>query len=364
MSTLQSLNLSYNPFKDLTPNLNAGELVWAGIDDIKSKIERTYHETIRSNAKQVVLNWGPFGGGKTYSAYYFLQQMGNENGLTHIYVKSPKEGGTATDEFFKSIVDYLTFENIQFQVRKILSIISEDSFLSYLSPLASREFAKAIILIGSEEPEISSLMNRFVYTGLTKMELKKLGLAKDIQTDADTVKFLSGIISCFTGNEHFVNGRVALWLDEMEDLIYYSPKTYKMFSQILRELIDTIPERFLVFFNFTLSEGEENTIELVLGGAVWSRISRKIRFKQFAFEDAEHYCTTLLENAKIEKSQERPFESSLMIEILRQIHPNNLIPREINKNFNSLITYCLDNDIELVNHEIVNKWMEEYGEDN
>ncbi|MGZ3808531.1 MAG: hypothetical protein ACXVCE_10620, partial [Bacteriovorax sp.] len=279
-------------------------------------------------------------------------------------VKSPKEGATATDEFFKSIIDYLTFEGIQIRIRNILAHIGEEGFLSYLSRFASREFAKAIVLIGSEDAEISALMNRFVYTGLTKTELKKLGLAKDIQTDADTVRFLSGIISCFTGNEHFVDGRVVLWLDEMEDLIYYSPKTYKIFSQILRELIDTISERFLVFLNFTLSEGEENTIELVLGGAVWSRISRKIRFKQFAFEDAERYCATLLENAKIDKALAKPFENSLLIEILRQIHPNNLIPREINKNFNSLITYCLDNDIELVNQEIVNEWMEEYSEDN
>jgi len=364
MSTLQTLNLSYNPFRDLTPNLGKDKLIWAGIDDIKSKIERIYNETIRNNTKQITLNWGPYGGGKTYSAYYFLQNQAEIDNLTHIYLKSPKDGGTATDEFFKSIIDFITFEKLQTRIRTILKGKTKEQFLSYFTPLAGREFAKAILLIASIDEEISELMNRFLYVGLTKAELKKLGIAKDISTDMDTVKFLTGLLSCFTWNDETVNGRVVLWIDEMEDLIYYSQKTYKTFSQVLRELIDSMQDRFLVFMNFTLAEGEENTIELILGGAVWSRITRKIRFKQFSLQDAEKYCEKLLNEARVNKMDDKPFDSALRNEILTQIHPANLIPREINKQFNSLISFCLDHDIVEINQSAINKWMEEYSEDN
>jgi len=51
---------------------------------------------------------------------------------------------------------------------------------------------------------------------------------------------LAGILSCFTGNERINNGRVVIWLDEMEDLIYFAPKNYKAFSQILRGLFSLL----------------------------------------------------------------------------------------------------------------------------
>ena len=364
MSTLNSLNLLYNPFKDLTPNAGPDQLFWAGVDDIRIKIERIYNETIRNNSKQVILNWGPYGGGKTYSAFYFLQKEGEKNNLTHLYIKSAKEGSVAVDELLKSIIEYLTFEKVQGQINSIIASIGEKAFISFLTPISGREFAKTIALIGSNDPDIVEYMNRFLYAGLTKAELKKLGLAKDIKTDIDTVKFLTGILACFMGNNEFVNGKVVLWIDEMEDLIYYSPKTYKIFSQVLRELIDNIPDRFCIFMNFTLSEGEENTIELVLGGAVWSRITRKIRFKQFSTEDAEKYCNQLLALARINKDSLTPFDTSLQNEILSLIQANELIPREINKRFNSLISFCLDHDISNIRQDVINKWLEEYSDDN
>jgi len=364
MATIESLNLSFNPFQNLTPHQGMRELIWAGIDDIKEKIDRIYTETIRANTKQIVLNWGPYGGGKTYSAYYFIQQKKEEDNLKQIYIKSPKDGASATDQLFRAIVDELTFEGIQNQVSNIVKTIGEEDFVQFLSPITSKEYAKAIALLSSDNEETIQLLNRFLYAGLTKAELKKVGLAKEIKSETDKIKFLTGLLTCYTWNDTVVNGRVVLWIDEMEDLIYYTPKTYKTFSQILRELIDNIRDRLLLFMNFTLSEGEENTIELILGGAVWDRITRKIRFRQFEMHDAEKYCAKLLETAKINKQSNAPFEPSTITEILKLINPSVLIPREINKYFNSLIVYCLDNDINKLNQEHINKWIKDYSHDN
>jgi hypothetical protein len=361
---LKDLNLKHNPFKDLTPDINDTSLVWGGMDEIKSRLEKCYLDCVNNNSKQIVLNWGPYGGGKTFSAYYFSHKEGATDNLTHVYIRSPKNGAKATDEFFKSIIDCLTFDLIREQVKGIIKQNGDKALIEYLTPKSTREFAKAICLAGSEDEDIAEIMGRFFYLGITLNELKKLGLSKRIQSDSDRVKILAGIISCFIGNENLIDGRVVLWIDEMEDLIYYSPKYYKSFSQVLRDLFDSMPDRFLTFMNFTLAEGQENTIELILGGAIWSRITKKIRYKEFSYDHALSYCNDLLHSAKIKKSSNKPFIPDLLKELINNIPNDNLTPREINRHITSLLNYCLEHNCSEITQDVFNGWTLEFVEDN
>jgi hypothetical protein len=364
MATITDLNLNFNPFRDITPSLSDIQPKWAGMRDVKSKIERAYQDCIENNSKQIILNWGQYGGGKTFSAYYFIKQYAvSEENITHIYIISPKEGSKATVEFFKSVIDWLTFEKINTQIANIIDAKGQDYLFRFLSPNIGQEFAKAICLIGSTNTEISDMMNRFLYVGLTKTELKKLGLAKDISSDADSIRFLSGIISCFIGNEDMIHGKVILWLDEMEDMIYYSPKHYKAFAYVLRDLFNTVNSGFLSFMNFTLAEGEDTTIELILGGALWSRITKKIRYKQFIIDDALEYCNELLNNAQIDKDIQKPFSESMLRSILGIIPISLLTPREINKHLTSLINFSLAANKSEIDDEILSSWIEDYHQD-
>jgi hypothetical protein len=362
MANLQSLNLKYNPYRDITPAFDGPNLIWAEMEDVKSRISKNYEECLNHKAKQIVLNWGPYGGGKTFSAYYFIKQYKDQPNLKHIYLRCPKDGAKATPELFKSIIDSLTFDAIHAHIRSLLAAEGEDSLIDFLSPKASREYAKAICLIGSDDEEIKALMNRFLYAGLTKTELKKLGLAKTLQSDADLIKFLSGIFLCFTEYKAAYDGCVVIWIDEMEDLIYYSPKHYKAFSQVLRDLFDSISKSFLLFMNFTLAENEESTIELILGGAVWSRITKKIRYKPFTIEMGVTYSIELLQHAKINPALDAPMGKPIIDSVVSSIPLNNLTPREINKHFSSLISYAENDDVTIIDQSMLNKWIKENEE--
>lgn len=364
MNNLTELNLRFNPFRDVTPNMNSDGIIWAEMQDVKSKLKTAYSDCINNNSKQLILNWGAYGGGKTFSAYYFTREKAAIENLYHIYVRCPKDGSKATDEFFKSIIDYISFEKIQTHIRFLIDSYGENLLMQFLTPITGREYSKAICLIGSEDKDISEAMNRFLYAGLTKTELKKLSLAKDIQSDADSIKFLAGIISCFVGNGKFYDGRIVFWVDEMEDLIYYSSKHYKVFSQVIRDLFDSISNGFLMFLNFTLSEGEESTIELILGGAVWSRITKKIRYKNFMFENALDYSMELLNHSKINSKIDRPFNEEIIKTVIQHISQSSLTPREINKHFSSLINYAIEKEIKNIDITVANNWIAEYSEDN
>ncbi len=206
---------------------------WAGMKGVKSRIADCYNDALNNNNKQLILNWGPYGGGKTFSSYYFLAEYNSDPNFTQIYVRSPKDGSKATREIFNTIIDELTFDKISEKVKELLVSVDNAEFLRYLSGKSGVEFAKAIMLIGSDDSNITTLMNRFLYSSVTATELKTLGLAKQIKTDGDLAKFLTGLLSCFS---YFGNGldfKLCLWFDEMEDLIYYPTKHYHALSLFL-----------------------------------------------------------------------------------------------------------------------------------
>ncbi|NVM64488.1 hypothetical protein FHW88_002777 [Mucilaginibacter sp. SG538B] len=362
MATLNDINLSFNPFKDTTANKDNQHMVWASMKDVKSRIERSYQDCIANNSKQIILNWGPWGGGKTFSAFYFIKEKANTDNIQHIYIKCPKEGTKAADELFSAIIDSITFDNLNQHIKALILAVGEEALIEYLAPKATKEYAKAIALIGSEDAETVGLMNRFLFSGLSKTELKKLGLARDIVSDSDSAKFLTGILACYTGTEAINNGRIVIWLDEMEDLIYYAPKNYKVFSQLLRDLMDNIPDRLLFFMNFTLAEGQETVIQVILGEAIWSRVTKRIRYVEFSEADGLEYITELLAAAKTDKEAESPFNAEIAQLVVNTIPANDLTPREINKAVNSLISYSMEHDLHPVTTESFNEWSKDHAD--
>ena len=59
--------------------------------------------------------------------------------------------------------------------------------------IRSEAFAKVIIKLADADNEISELMNRYLFVGVTKTELKKLGLSRTLESDIDLMKVLTGI---------------------------------------------------------------------------------------------------------------------------------------------------------------------------
>jgi hypothetical protein len=199
-------------------------------------------------------------------------------------------------------------------------------------------------------------MHTYVYSGLTKTDLKKVNLPRSIQSDKDRVKFLAGLLMCFIGNEKGLQGRFILWIDEMEDLIYFSQKNYRAFAQVLRDFTDLLSEGFTVFFNFTLTEPDESTIEMLLGSALWSRINKKIRYRELNESTGLKYVKDLLEAQRI--NQKNHFSDDIIRQILDSIPASEMTPREINKRFSSFLDYCVDNNIKTISHSSVNKYIE------
>lgn len=354
-----TLNLKDNPFKDLTPSIvldGDQNVPWAGMGVVKKRIEDVYHDASEFSPRQIVLNWGPYGGGKTFSAYYFIKEFSSEK-LIHAYIRCPKDGNLASDELFKNVVDFISFRQLRLIITNLRDKIGEEALFNLINRrIRSEEFTNAILKLASDDEEIIQIMQRYLYSGVTKTELKKLGIPRQIESEIDEVKFLAGLILCIIGTPDDPN-KFVLWIDEMEDLVYYSQKNYKSFSQVLRDLFDTLNDHFTVFLNFTLAEPEESTVELLLGSAVWSRITTKIRYKELSIDDGMEYCSDLITSFQIRKSKDlNPFTRDTIGFVLRLIPEGQITPREINRRFGDILNFALKSGAERIDLPLAKEW--------
>jgi SpoVK/Ycf46/Vps4 family AAA+-type ATPase len=141
-------------------------------------------------------------------------------------------------------------------------------------------------------------------------------------------------------------GRVVLWIDELEDLIYYTTRYYRPFTQGLRELIDRLPHYFTVFLNISLASPEVlEDIETILGKALLDRVTNQVYFREPSDDEAYHYVQDLLSYYRTEDLRDRqlpevyPF-SDVALRMLIANLPTHT-PRDINQRCSEVITQAI-----------------------
>ena len=122
--------------------------------------------------------------------------------------------------------------------------------------MVSGDFVKALLDLGSSPIPAGpgSRLSAYFLGKCTTTELRKLGLNRNIEKTQDYFRVLAGVFHCLTGlsestdvTEH---NRFCLWIDEMENFIYFTPPQYRPFGQGLRELVDRLPYFFTFFYEF------------------------------------------------------------------------------------------------------------------
>ncbi len=356
------INLVRNPFQYTNPT-NSSNLVWAGLKTVKEAVERVYIGAYQRTARQIVLNWGPYGGGKTHAAYYFtpskIESIREEN-FIHIYCRLPKDSSQATKQLVDNIIDSLRVSKIKEMLEKVYNEVGKEYLHEYITnQIQSEEFADAIIKFAEPAHATHALLSKYLFDGLSGAKLDKLNIARSLKNDNDRVKFLAGILIAISASPT-ENKRIFLWVDEMEDLVSYNSKHYKIFSQMLRDLIDTVNEKMVFFMNFTLAENEENTIKMVLGESLWVRINQKIRFQNLTVEESIEYCQELINFQIVSKEAPSPLNDECIRFLVQSLPENMLNPREINKICSPFLEYILENHITQISSEIVKVWLNSF----
>ena len=344
--------LKKNPF-NLTP-ADSEQIVWAGMKELKQQFERIFEIARSDSVTQVILNQGPYGGGKTHASFYFRNlnnlPSGQWNGsaIYQFNICVPKEPGNVAADFYTSILDTIGLSRIHQIIKDAIDGLSESDALTLLQEtLSSEELARAFWLYGTEKTnEKKMLFRSYFFEGCTRTDLRKLGIARNITNAQDRFRVIAGVFRCLIGLKSDHNSRVCLWIDEVEDLIYFTSAQFRIMSQGLRDMIDRLPRSFTLFLNATLAEPADEEIETILGRALLDRVTDHIYFPELNVGEAVEYVDQLMNHAQYR-------DSSLLPNELPDTYPfnqaglktllENLIkrtPRDINKRCSSAIHFA------------------------
>jgi len=367
--------LKYNPFAD-TPPRQPEEAVWAGLPRLKEQFETLFVQALATPATQVVLNWGAWGSGKTHAAVYFglterllpLAQAPRARDVCPVYIRTPKEPARADEILYRDIIEALRFSNLRKFVRNLIAEYGQEKALRLLQERTSSEpLGKAVWLLGvepqkrggqlallGEEPvqEWHYLLESYFFSTCNKRDLKELGLSRGIDSAQDRFRVLGALLQCAIGfapvediNRHT---RIILWIDELEDLIYFQSRQYRPFTQGLRDLIDRLPNYLTLLMNFTLAAPEAfEDAMVVIGDALKSRITHRIYFQPPTPEEAYEYVADLLRQYRSEDPVSKglpatyPFTEDALQALIEAMPPLNRTPRDLNKGCSQAISQAL-----------------------
>lgn len=368
----QLVLLKQNPFPEVPPRTSA-EAVWAGMPRLKDQFNALFVEAQSTSATQVILNWGEWGSGKTHAAIYFGtcdrlptiedEQVGD---VWILYVHTPREPAQADAILYRNILEAVRFSRLRQTIRRIIAQYDAQNSLRMLQDVVESEaLGKALWLLGQEQggfrqlrlsgsdaesAEWQRLLEAYFFSQYTRTDLRRLGLSRGIDNSQDRFRILGGVLQCLIGlapvEEIGQHSRVLLWIDEMEDLIYFTSRQYRPFTQGLRDLIDRLPSYFTLLMNFTLPAPEAfEDATIVLGQALMDRVTHQIYFQEPNEEEAYKYVVELLDAFRIQAPQDfglpptYPFSEETLKEIIAMLPERT--PRGINKRCSEIITNAL-----------------------
>ena len=350
--------LKHNPF-DLSPPTNPEQTIWAGMGQLNQQFNDIFDVAASSSATQVVLNQGPYGGGKTHASVYFKfknnlpQFIENDIEVHHINICAPKEPGNPAEEFYTNLLDTIGMSQVTEILQDAIVHLPKGSVIDLLQKiLGSEELARAFWLLATtDSAEIQALLRTYFLTKSTGSELKKLGLARNISTARDRFRVVAGIFQCLIGlnvnQTSEQHSRVFLWIDEMEDLMYITSSQFRLITQGLRDIIDLLPNYFTLLLNMTLANPEsEEEFDIILGSALVDRITDSIYFPELSIDESQQYVIELINNPqnRLESDQLNrlprtyPFEETALKMLLEGMERKT--PRDINKRCRNAINFA------------------------
>jgi hypothetical protein len=288
------IGLVNNPFMISPPN-NSHNIVWVGMNNLKSEFDSAFTEARGASASQVILCRGPVGGGKTHASWYYSDethwptQDPSVNSIKVLRALTPKETSKPDRSFYIDFLESLGLDNVRETVRKAVEVVGIPDAKEMLSrAVVSADLVKAILALGTEEA--NPILDSYFLNKCSQAELRRIGLSRNIDKSQDYFRVMAGIAQCYIGlldnNDIVHHSRFCLWIDEMEDFVYYTASQYRPFSQGLRDLVDRLPNFFTLILNFTLSSTEEfEEIEVILGKYLVDRVTRNIFFAELSSEE-------------------------------------------------------------------------------
>lgn len=298
----------------MTPD-DQHETSWFGFKSLKREFDTMFQRSGSEQLRLCVLNRGRLGAGKTHAAHYFAEKLSSRRNIgmyqrfIPLVIESPKQPQKAFVDFATRLQNSITFRRLAQISTDLRELLGETELFNRLLAATGSEDVASVLSTMSEE----NLLTRkaFLLGVGTAKDLREIGVAKRLTVDHEFALAVIGVLQLLIqapsrGSEAL--NRVVLWVDEMEDLVFFQTRYYLPFTQALREVIDNTNLHLTLMLNFTFAEPEDlPAIENVLGQAIMQRVNHHIVFQDPTSDDLKTYLLELLEANRLEKKGSATF---------------------------------------------------------
>jgi len=349
------LKLEENPFR-LTLPLDPQDIVWAGMSEVKEKLEKRIKLSIQTRPSRIVVNWGSYGSGKTHASLYFskttrLKELSTELDASlakSIKITFPRASNDIVQEFLRSFLGQYSLEEIHKDFKELENKFEKEKLVEMIETFSDdnsiADFFKKFIELDLGSEDFDELKD-YIYDDKTKSTLNYLELPLGLTNDEQVTNFLATIINCITYEKNLYSSFI-IWLDEFEDIDTIRKSLADRFTTFLRQFIDKAPNNLMFFLNFTQKAFMDiEDLSLYLGEALSSRVKVKIYFNDPSIEEALDYVKQLTDISKTEGTH-LPFDSDETLKYIL-VHIGNLTTRKINETFSIVLEMAV---IEEKNH--------------
>lgn len=347
----QKVFLKDNPFA-IVPSRIAESIKWADVIDLKNKVESRIINSMQTSPSCIVLNWGEWGGGKTHAGLYFtqedtLKELAKRAGTSFpiaFLVSLPRASKDVIKVMYLDVLGKLGFKNFWHCLQKVHKALKGKSHRIFSRLTGSEEFAESFMKLAmlESQDEDYNLLRAYFNLSMTKADLRKLGLARDIESITDMINILTTILNIMVYDDTPglpLYSELFLWIDELEDILSLPTKEQDMLRNFLRDLIDYVPNNLTLFLNFTLKTPLEfEDISSYLGDACLSRVRYQLNFSELTKENALQYVKELLDFSQIKEKVPTdcyPFEEESLKNLIVKLPLRT--PRKINEECTILI---------------------------
>lgn len=355
MLTWNDFNLKDDPFA-ITPSKD--DAIWADREAFRNQLKNAIRRSLLTTPSRIVACiWGDWGAGKTHAMAYFSRPDVIGQLVTEMEVKISSQPvsiqitfplGNILDTIYLEIIERIGVSRIIRALKSLeetRTIRPQERFEEKVSEYMDPQIAKAFVALRGQKEFI---FQRYLSMTTSSAELKKLGIARGISTLTDKIRIISGIFKLLTAT---IASRVFIWFDDLERIGDSPSKEIYGFQYFIRDLLDSVPKKLVIFFNMTMLPGEDVEDRLsYLGDAINYRISDKITVESLTRDEFFVYVKELLQYFRLtagEKDGFFPFEKSALDFVFSELEKEQipLVPRNVNDVLSSALSRAV-NDVE------------------
>lgn len=314
--------------------------LWADRSTLRAQIDRLIWRWSRYDQSTIHLMWADLGAGKSHTLRYIQARVGDDatSSMYPVYSVLPRELRNFVN-VYQAILSSIDLESLAEQTIAIVRQMGKESLIKAAFTELPEAVTALIALLSQNESQRRTAAEWIRGTrGLTKRDLREIGVLRSIRSTDDAVAALSGIMYVMRAAKK--TSRFIVMLDEAQRLGQASNKVRHDVNVGLQTWYDSSPHNLTLILSF--GSGDEAYVRHMVSPELQRREDHeRLRLDLLRTDEIVDFVGDLLDQSRSKTPPDRwfPFTKSLVHNLSHNLGENGgSTPGTVMKAFNAVLT--------------------------